>query len=1052
MEGRRQSVSDIKDPKDSPVAGAMSLKHVKPTFSMKQLRPVKSNPNMSSNIEKKKLVKTSLINIPSQIATNPSPSDTRNASFASSNFSSSRGTEGFNRTSIESVILNGNESSNASHRQFSPTPEEAQSMRHSSPSAAEDENEEEGGHDTITSLAGAKMLQKYRRAISSGSRPSSSHSASQNRLEALFREDLEDIQESDDEENTALVGGPDLDEPTTDVFVPPDGGYGWFVALGAFISLFWCAGMVKSYGVIFKAILTTFPDSSVSLASWIPAGMTSVALVMAPVTSAFCQKYNCRYVTIAGSIICTLGISLSSLAPNMETLFLTLGILTGMGVGLSTTPGIILTARYFDKNRAKANAFCLSGTAAGSFVLPFFIEFCLGIYGFRGTVLILGGCMLHLCISASLYRPLAVHVLIMRNLSKKPEKVLISKKETQCNHLPTTCSHDASKNASRNSSVKSLNSSHHIPANIADSCSGPHHPHHLHSLHAHQHHLMTGPGHAPDPQAMALSLNQKLHDLERRNQGFNPNSDNLSLGSSASSVSIEGSKHTRGGSMRHSFISIPCSLPPHLEHQFSVHGSSNASLANSMDHVGIESSPPHTLSPLRELKYHYSDDPENGASDPHLRHGLDVPQVAKAKSLSLRELYMHQLGSRFNIYKSHLLGSGSGSGINKSQETIKSRRSGKSAQTSADDLTNRAHKPARKRPPHARPSIRRKFNSRTTLMFSIEDLSTDSTSILKESRHPSVSENLHDGHFRKVIPLDRSISCATPRSSVKIRPRKRTISEGQPQHDDDLPHSRFKLQSPATLGKDQPQPQTKEMLLKSKSGKTKDDDENLSPPKVPFIQRAMRPITAYLEIGIVTEPLFIMLATSVMCMSFGVPHLLFFLPAYADPLGIEASSLLALTSVFDLLGRLISGFILDMKFVPVHLFYSGVIFMTGFSVILLSFTTNYAGLMVAVAMYGVGAGTWFLMVPLLLSEYLGVQRIASSYGMVRFFQSFANLFGPIIGGYLWEYFGSLTPTFIYMGGVMCLGSFIVLLEPLAVKKSNERKKLQQRSPEKLASP
>lgn len=1051
MDSRRQSVSDIQNPKDNPNDGTMSLKPVKSTLSMKQLRPVKSNPNMSSNIEKKKLVKTSLINIPSQIATNPSPSDTRHSSFASSNFSSSRGTEGFNRTSIESVILNGNESSNASHRQFSPTPEEAQSMRHSSPSAAEDDNEEEGGHDTITSLAGAKMLQKYRRAISSGSRPSSSHSASQNRLEALFREDLEDIQESDDEEKTALVGGPDQEEPATDVFVPPDGGYGWFVALGAFISLFWCAGMVKSYGVIFKAILATFPDSSVSLASWIPAGMTSVALVMAPVTSAFCQKYNCRYVTFAGSIICTLGISLSSLAPNMETLFFTLGILTGMGVGLSTTPGIILTARYFDQNRAKANAFCLSGTAAGSFVLPFFIEFCLGIYGFRGTVLILGGCMLHLCISASLYRPLAVHVLIMKNLSKKPKKVLISK-ESQCAHLPTTCSHDASKSASRNSSVKSLNSSHHIPSTNMDSCPGLRHPYHPHHFHTHQHNLMTVPGYNPDPQAMAVSLNQKLHDLERKNQDFNPNSDNLSLGSSASSVSIEGSKHTRGGSMRHSFISIPCSLPPHLEHQFSVHGSSNASLANSIDHD--ESSPPHTLSPLRELKYQYSNDPENGVSDPHICPNLEVPQVAKAKSLSLRELYMHQLGSRLNIYKSHLLGSSSG--LNKSQEAIKSHRSGRSAQTSVDDLTNRPRKSARKRPPHTRPSIRRKFNSRTTLMFSIEDLSTDSTSILKESRHPSVNENLHDGHIRKVIPLDRSISCATPRSSVKIRPRKRTVSEGQCQ-ENDRPQSRFKLQSPGAAGKDQTQPITKEMLLKSKSDKTNDDDddgdkENLSAPKVSFVQRILRPITAYLEIGIVKEPLFIMLATSVMCMSFGVPHLLFFLPAYADPLGIEASSLLALTSVFDLVGRLISGFILDMKFIPIHFFYSGIIFMTGFSVIILSLTTAYAGLMVALAMYGVGAGTWFLMVPLLLSEYLGVQRIASSYGMVRFFQSFANLFGPIIGGYLWEHFGSLTPTFIFMGGVMCLGSLVVLLEPLAVKKSNERKKLQEQPPEKLVSP
>lgn len=51
----------------------------------------------------------------------------------------------------------------------------------------------------------------------------------------------------------------------------------------------------------------------------------------------------------------------------------------------------------------------MSGTAAGSFVFPMLIEHLVYNFGFHGTILILGGCMLHVCASAALYRPLEVN-------------------------------------------------------------------------------------------------------------------------------------------------------------------------------------------------------------------------------------------------------------------------------------------------------------------------------------------------------------------------------------------------------------------------------------------------------------------------------------------------------------------------------------------------------------------------------------------------------------------------------------------------------------------
>ncbi|XP_032680551.1 monocarboxylate transporter 12-B [Odontomachus brunneus] len=198
----------------------------------------------------------------------------------------------------------------------------------------------------------------------------------------------------------------DIRKPRNTTYVPLDGGYGWVVVFGAFFVQFWVAGLVKSYGVLYVEVMETFKDSSASVASWIPAILTCLCLALAPVTSMLCQKYSCRTVVFVGGLFCALGLTTSYFATRLIHLFFTFGVLTGIGGGLSTTPGIILVSQYFDKHRALANGICVSGTAAGSFVFPLLIELLVKDFGFHGTILLLGGCMLHVCVSATLYRPL----------------------------------------------------------------------------------------------------------------------------------------------------------------------------------------------------------------------------------------------------------------------------------------------------------------------------------------------------------------------------------------------------------------------------------------------------------------------------------------------------------------------------------------------------------------------------------------------------------------------------------------------------------------------
>lgn len=52
------------------------------------------------------------------------------------------------------------------------------------------------------------------------------------------------------------------------------------------------------------------------------------------------------------------------------------------------------------------------------------------------------------------------------------------------------------------------------------------------------------------------------------------------------------------------------------------------------------------------------------------------------------------------------------------------------------------------------------------------------------------------------------------------------------------------------------------------------------------------------------------------------------------------------------------------------------------------------------AMYGLCLGCWYLLVPVLLADLFGTERISSSYGLIRMFQSVGAISVPPLAGFL----------------------------------------------------
>ena len=77
----------------------------------------------------------------------------------------------------------------------------------------------------------------------------------------------------------------------------------------------------------------------------------------------------------------------------------------GIGAGLAFSPGMVVLNQYFEKRRGIANGIALSGSGFGSMAIPPLMLYALDTYGLEGTLLIMGGIALNICVCGMLFRP-----------------------------------------------------------------------------------------------------------------------------------------------------------------------------------------------------------------------------------------------------------------------------------------------------------------------------------------------------------------------------------------------------------------------------------------------------------------------------------------------------------------------------------------------------------------------------------------------------------------------------------------------------------------------
>ncbi|XP_033758657.1 monocarboxylate transporter 9-like [Pecten maximus] len=192
--------------------------------------------------------------------------------------------------------------------------------------------------------------------------------------------------------------------PEEDVLAP-DGGWGWVVCFGSFVTNFVLDGTMFSFGVLLIDLLDFFGETK-SKTSWVGSALVGMSMMMGPFVSLLLRRHSIRAVTIMGSIVASFGFIISIFSPNIELLIITYGVIGGIGFCMMFIPAIIVVGLYFDKKRALATGIATSGSGLGTFGYAYLTDALLSTYGWRGTILILAGIVLNVVVCGLIFRPL----------------------------------------------------------------------------------------------------------------------------------------------------------------------------------------------------------------------------------------------------------------------------------------------------------------------------------------------------------------------------------------------------------------------------------------------------------------------------------------------------------------------------------------------------------------------------------------------------------------------------------------------------------------------
>ncbi|KAM9780123.1 solute carrier family 16 member 6b [Neosynchiropus ocellatus] len=169
----------------------------------------------------------------------------------------------------------------------------------------------------------------------------------------------------------------------------PDGGWGWAVALAFFLVEICTYGSIKSMGVFLQDLMDEFGESN-SRVSWVISISVFTFTFLAPLSTLLSNRYGYRPVVVVGGFLISLGTVTSAFTRSINEMYITYGIIAGLGYCFSFLPTVTLLAQYFSRRRALVTSVASSGESFAIIAFAPAFTALKDVVGWRFCLVILG--------------------------------------------------------------------------------------------------------------------------------------------------------------------------------------------------------------------------------------------------------------------------------------------------------------------------------------------------------------------------------------------------------------------------------------------------------------------------------------------------------------------------------------------------------------------------------------------------------------------------------------------------------------------------------------